>query len=55
MRVFFTLPNLHRCDSGAEIAFNLVAKELVKAGCAATLIGSGRALCGMIHAIPEFR
>jgi hypothetical protein len=35
MRMFFTLPKLHRCDSGAEIAFNSFAKELSKTGCAA--------------------
>jgi hypothetical protein len=54
MRVLFTLPNLHRCDSGAEIAFNLFPKELAKTGCAATLIVSGRALCAMICAVPQF-
>ena len=41
MRVLFALPGLHRINRGAEIAFMSIASELIKAGDAVTLIGSG--------------
>ena len=43
MRILIALPGLQRYNRGAEIAFIAVAKELVKAGDAVTLIGSGSA------------
>ena len=43
MRILIALPGLHRYNRGAEIAFIAVAKELVRAGDAVTLIGSGEA------------
>jgi glycosyltransferase involved in cell wall biosynthesis len=42
MRVLFALPGLHRYARGAETAFISLARELAKAGCSVTLIGSGQ-------------